>query len=234
MGADFGPAAVGDEAVDGLGEAARVDVVVAGHDHRGDGDAFQRLLGHAEGQVGAVEQGVDGVAHHLDEVLGVHGLQVLAVVGVGLRQLGAEGREAVVGVEGVHDRRDAVVLGPVHALEQLGGEVGVADDAAGDVGGEDGAHPLGTADGAAQGDGRPEGAAAEIGPLDAQGVHQAEHVVADHVPSLHHHRAAGLAAEAAVVHHHPMLLGQALDHRLVAAGNPLEAAGRKDDGRSAP
>ena len=151
-----------------------------------------------------------------------------AVVGVGLGQLGTEGREAVVGVEGAHDRRDAVVLGPVHALKQLRRQVGVAYYAARDVGGEDGTHPLRTAHGAAQGDRRPEGAATEVGLLDAQGVHQAEHVVAHHVPRLHHHGAAGLGAEAAVVHHHAVLLGQALDHRLVAAGIPLEAARQKE------
>ena len=41
---------------------------------------------------------------------------VLAVVGVGLGQLGTEGREAVVGVEGIHHRRDAAGSPPMSML----------------------------------------------------------------------------------------------------------------------
>ena len=72
-----------------LGYTAGVNVIVSRHHQGRRPYPLEPLLAHAQGQVRAIEEGVDRVPHHLSEILRRHLFQRLPIHRVMLGTLGA-------------------------------------------------------------------------------------------------------------------------------------------------
>jgi hypothetical protein len=162
----------------------------------------------------------------LGEVLGLHRFQRLPVRRVVPGTLGCKRGKTVVGVKRVYHRFDPLGHGHLGTLEELHRQVGVADQATGNVGRHNGPHALWVAHRAPKGDRRAKGVTAQIGRLDTEDVHQSDDVLAHHLPGLDHQGTVGLAAEATIVRDDAVRLRQRGDDRLVACEHPLQAPWR--------
>src|SRR6266571_7277072 len=102
MRTDLGPARVRNQTMHLLGHASGVDVVVSRHHQGRRPNPLEALLAHAQGQIWAIEEGVDRVPHHVGEVLRRHRFQRLPVLGIVLGPLWRKRGKTVVGVERIH------------------------------------------------------------------------------------------------------------------------------------
>src|SRR5256885_11815668 len=110
MRTDLGPARVRKQTVYLLGHPTGVDVVVAWHQQGRRPQLPEALLAHAQGQIRALEEGVDRVPHHLGEVLWRHRFQPPPVLRIVLGPLWRKRGKTVIGVERVHDGSVAKLL----------------------------------------------------------------------------------------------------------------------------
>src|SRR5215467_15520115 len=134
MWTDLGPVRIRNQTMHLLGHTAGVDVVVSRHHQSRRPYLLEPLFTHAQGQIRAIEEGVDRVPHHLREVLRWHLFQRLPVYRVILRTLWSKRGKTVVGVESVHHGLDPLGHGHLSALEELHRQIGVADHATSNVG----------------------------------------------------------------------------------------------------
>ena len=137
-----------------------MDVVVARHYEGRCPHLLEPLFAHAKGQIRAIKEGIDRIPHHLGEVLRRHRFQHLPVHRVVLGALWRKRGKTVIGVERVYHRLDPLGHSHLGTLEKLHRQVGVADQATGDVGRKNGPHALRVAHRTPKGNGRAKGAPA--------------------------------------------------------------------------
>src|SRR4029453_12966732 len=137
---------------------------------------LEPLRAHAQGQIWALEEGIDRVPHYWGKVLRWHRFQHPPVLRIVLGTLWRKRGKTVIGVECVHYGLDPLGHGHIRALEELHRQVGLADHAAGDVGRHNCPYTLRVAHRTPKGNGCPKGATAQMRLLYTYHVHHPDDI----------------------------------------------------------